>query len=143
MRAVSRFAVQVRASSAPLASPFGSAAERSEFKNDIIAGGDVTLSKWPSASEVGEGANPQRTANTLSVTANAVPALPEGEPRAPAALFHPLLPSVGVRWWDGGLGRCASIGPYETVEARTCTANRVFTRIPHPALRATFPPGEG
>ena len=99
--------------------------------------------RWPSVSEVGEGANPQRTSNTLSVTANAVPALPEGEPRAPAALFHPLLPSVGVRWRDGDLGRCASIGPYETVEARTCTANRIFARIPHPALRATFPPGEG
>ena len=25
----------------------------------------------------------------------------------------------------------------------SCTANRVTARIPHPALRATFPPGEG
>ena len=66
----------------------------------------LPLGEVAERSEVGEGANPPQTANTLSVTANAVPALPEGEPRAPAALFHPLLPSVGVRWYAGALGRC-------------------------------------
>ena len=65
----------------------------------------------------------------------------------PGEGFVVLLPSVGVRWRDGDLGRCASIGPYGViggaVDARTCTANRLTARIPHPALRATFPPGEG
>ena len=40
----------------------------------------------------------------------------------PGEGFVVLLPSVGVRWYAGGVGRCASIGPYETVEARTRTA---------------------
>ena len=29
------------------------------------------------------------------------------------------------------------------MEARTCTANEISARIPHPSLRDTFPPGEG
>ena len=40
-------------------------------------------------------------------------------------------------WADVG------IGPYETVEARTCTTNEITARIPLPSLRDTFPPGEG
>ena len=52
------------------------------------------------------GCESPRTANTLSVTAYAVPALPEGEPRAPAALFHPPHPQSRRR------GRLRHIGPF-------------------------------
>ena len=50
-----------------------------------------------------------------------------------------LLGCGGMRWVWADVG----IGPYETVEARTCTAHEISARIPHPPLRGTFPPGEG
>ena len=52
-----------------------------------------------------------------------------------------LLPVIWGAVGELALGRCASIGPYETEEARTCTTNEISARIPHPSLRDTFPPG--
>ena len=63
---------------------------------------------------------------------------PSGPPSPRGKGRQLVLPSVGVRWRTVGLGRCASIGPYETVEARSCTANQISARIPHPPLRGTW-----
>ena len=49
--------------------------------------------------------------------------------------------------WRNRVWADVVIGPYGVSggaeEARTCTANRLTARIPHPSLRDTFPPGEG
>ena len=67
---------------------------------------------------------------------------PSGPPptRGKGSSYCFLLLGCGGRWrvWAD-----VGIGPYETVEAPTCTANRIAARIPLPPLRGTFPPGEG
>ena len=122
MRAVSRFAVQVRASTALLASPFGrggraqARSERVRIPNKL---------RIPSQSRLTPCQLSQR----------------ESQERLRRFFTHCfLLLGCGGRWrvWADVV-----IGPYEAVEARTCTANEISARIPHPPLRGTFPPGEG
>ena len=45
-----------------------------------------------------------------------------------------LLPVIWGAVGESALGRCASIGPYVSEEARTFPANRLTARIPHPSL---------
>ena len=52
---------------------------------------------------------------------------PGGRVRRTASFYS------GVRWGNQ-LWADVVIGPYETVEARTCTANQIAARIPHPPL---------
>ena len=73
--------------------------------------------------------------HSSSVTANAVP---------PKLLYDCHRQSFGLEdpLRSAALpGRRYCVG--NPVEARTCTANQISSRIPHPSLRDTFPPGEG